>query len=1049
MTHDQRTPVALFRLVAHFAFVLLLTATGAAQSITSDSYAAMRWRLVGPFRAGRVTAVAGIAGQPTIYYMGTPGGGVWKTNDGGQVWKPIFDEEHDSSVGALAVAASNPNIIYVGTGEQIRGKGMYRSADAGVTWTKIGLGDMRYIDAIVVDPHNPDIVLVAAGGDYPPNPMGGIFKTTDAGKTWRKVLSREEATGGIDLSFNPDNPAEVFAALCHRNPDSFDQPTSPKPDGWLYRSTDEGSSWELAQGKGWPSGSVGRIGVAVAPGTQGRRVYAIVSEGLLRSDDAGANWQRITTDPRIVGSSYFSRVFVDPKNADIVYLAQTSLYRSVDGGKTFDAFAGAPSGDDFHVLWINPDDSRQMIAGVDQGAIVSVNGGESWSSWYNQATGQLYNVSADNQFPYHLYAAQQDSGTVAVPSRGDYGEITYRDWFSPGGFEIGSIVADPANSNVAYAAGWYNTVIRFDKTTGQVVHVFVLGSKDRASMVMPMAFSPQDPRMLYLGTQSLLKTTDNGMTWQAISPDLSRGAAKETEKVQSFTASKHAISTLSPSPLQPGQIWVATDDGLVQLTQNGGKTWSNVSPTGVTPQSTFVMIEASHHDRGAAYAVVNGFHDSRPYAYRTHDYGRSWQKIVAGLPESSVVRVVREDPVRKGLLYAGTEDGVSVSFDDGDHWQPLQLNLPTTSVRDLVVHKDDLAAATFGRGLWILDDLTPLRQMDPGAKPDVHFFRPANAIRVRWDVNQDTPLPAETPAGQNPPDGAIFDYFLKAQPSSQITLAIYDQQKTLMRQFSSAPQPAPVGFPNVPDYWFAPPPTLTKNAGHNRFVWDLRYDAPQTLPYGYFGGRLDYVEYTLAEHAIPGQTPRIQPPGPLVVPGEYQIALTVDGKTYNQPLIVTLDPRAHAGQADLVHQLELEKAISSWMSLSYAAHNQVSQLQSMLTDRQKALSTDSTSSDALTAVKALDTDLEKLEGGTSAEPGLGLVNRDLARLLTMAGSGDAAPSNAITAAAQQQCEALRKDLTRWKEINDSTIPALNKLLRNHNVNALPQTSDFPIPQCTL
>lgn len=1032
-------------------FVLVLFCNGAAlcQSISPNMYDGMRWRLIGPFRAGRVTAVAGITGQAEVYYMGTPGGGVWKTAGDGRVWKPIFDREHVASVGALAVSASNPNVIYVGTGEQTRGNGVYRSVDAGATWTNVGLNELRYIDSVLVDPRDFNVVLVAGSGDYPPSPVGGVFKSTNGGKTWRKVLSREDATGAADLCFNPDNPAEVFAALWHRNPDSFEQLSSPQPDGWLYRSTDEGSTWELAQGNGWPSGSVGRIGVVVAPGTQGRRVYTIVSEGLFRSDDAGANWRRVTTDPRIVGSSYFSRVFVDPRNPDVLYVAQTSLYRSHDGGKTFEAYTGAPSGDDFHVLWIDPENSRRMILGVDQGATISADGGETWGSWYNQPTGQFYNVSTDDQFPYHLYASQQDSGTVAVPSRSDYGEISYRDWFSPGGFEIGYIVADPLNANIAYAAGWYNTVVRFDRTTGHIVHVFVRSSKDRASMSMPMAFSPQDPHTLYLGTQSLLETTDSGVTWQVISPDLSRGRAKTTEKtVESISAPKNAISTLAPSPLQRGEIWVATDDGLVHLTQDGGASWRNISPPGMTPQSTFVMIEASHHDAGAAYAAVNGFHESLPYAYRTHDYGRTWQKVVKGLPGGTVVRVVRDDPVRRGLLYAGTETGVFVSFDDGDLWQPLQLNLPTSSVRDLVVHQDDLVAATFGRGLWILDDLAPLRQMDPTvANSDVHFFRPPTALRVRWDMNQDTPLPPETPVGQNPPDGAILDYYLRSPAAGDITLAIYDQQGKLVRQFTSATQAAPAGYANVPNYWFAPSAVLQKTPGLNRFVWNLRYPDPATVPYGYFGGHLDYIEYTLADHAIPGETPRNQPQGPLIVPGEYEVALTVNGKTYRQPLTVKLDPRVHVSQSDLVRQLELEKAINSWIAISYTAHNQVSDMRAALTDREKALSADSTANDALQAIKSLDGELVNLESGTSLEPGFGLVNRDLARLAVMVGSGDAAPSQTAKTAAQESCECLSKVLARWETANGHTVDALNSLLQKRNLLPLPRTTKVPGTEC--
>lgn len=1044
-----RSSLATVSLILPF-LLLLFTSTGVrSQSIDLRMFSGMRWRLVGPFRAGRVTAVSGVTGEPATYYMGTPGGGVWKTTDGGRVWRPIFDQEHVASVGALAVSRSNPNIIFVGTGEQTRGNGMYRSTDAGATWANVGLQEERYIGSVVIDSRNPDIVLVAASGDYAPSPVGGVFKTTNGGTTWQEVLSRPDATGAADLSADPDRSGEVFAALWDRNFDSSEEVTSLKPNGWLYKSTDEGSTWELVQGKGWPTGGVGRIGVAVAPHTRGQRVYALVSEGLLRSVDGGANWQRITTDPRIMGSSYFSRVFVDPRNADIVYVVQTSLYQSTDGGKTFEAFAGAPSGDDFHVLWINPDDSRHMILGVDQGAIISVDGGETWTSWYNQPTGQFYNVSVDHQFPYYLYAAQQDSGTVALPNRSDYGEITYRDWFSPGGFEIGYIVADPLHPNVIYAAGWYNSVVRFDRTTGQVVHVFVRSSKDRASMAMPMAFSPHDHHVLYLGTQSLLKTIDSGTTWQTISPDLTRGPPTDSDSSQSFEAPKHAISTVAPSPLVAGQIWVGTDDGFVQVTQDGGTTWHNVAPPGMPPQSSFVMLEASHHDAGAAYAAVIVMHDSRPYGFRTHDYGKTWQKISAGLPENSVVRVVREDPQRNGLLYAGTETGVFVSLDDGDHWAPLQFNLPTSSVRDLAVQEEDLVAATFGRGLWILDDLTPLRQLGQKEIEDVRFFQPRIVFRVRWDVNQDTPPPLETPAGQNPPDGAILDYFFNAAPMGEVTLGIYDEQGQLVRQFTSKPEVDALGYANVPNYWFSAPTVLPKQVGLNRFVWNLRYPNPQTLPYGYAGHRLDYVEYTLADHAIPGETPRHQPQGPLAVPGKYEVTLTVNGKAYRQPLTIRLDPRVNVSQSALVQQLHLVRAINSWMAISYAAHSEISKIRAALADRQKALGVNSSANDILQPIKAVDGELVDLQEGTSSKPGFGLVNRDLARLATMVQSGDAAPSQSAQAAAEETCRFLANDLERWKEATVHGLVSLNGLLQRHNLDLLPQTSKLPNAECVM
>jgi photosystem II stability/assembly factor-like uncharacterized protein len=1021
----------------------------ASQAIPSSAYSAMRWRLIGPHRAGRVTGVSGVSGQPSVYYISTPGGGVWKTEDGGRVWKPIFDDAHVASIGTLAVSQSNPRVIYVGTGEQSHGNGIYKSTDGGSSWTQIGLQDLRFIDAILIHPHNPDVILVAGSGDYPPSPVGGVFKTTDGGKTWQKVLSRPDATGAADLCFDPDNPDEVFAALWHRDPDSYAQPTSPEPDGWAYRSSDGGSSWKLVSENGWPSGSVGRIGVAVAAKSSGKRVYAIVKQGLFLSEDAGANWHQITKDPRIIGTSYFSRVFVDPINSDTVFIAQTSLYRSVDGGKTFEAYVGAPSGDDFHVLWINPSDNHHMILGIDQGAIISVDGGATWTSWFNQPTGQFYNVSADNYFPFHLYAAQQDSGTVAVPLRSDYGEISYRDWFSPGGFEIGYIVADPMNPDLVFAAGWFNTVVRFDKRTGQVLHVFVPEPQDRLSMIMPMAFSPHDPQALYLGTHRLMRTIDGGMKWEPVSPDLTRGPGpKDEKKTESFTAPKHAISTVSLSPVNAEQVWVGTDDGLIQLTQDGGKTWINISPSEITPRSTVVMLDASHHDPGTAYCAVIGFHDVHPYAYRTHDSGKTWQKIVNGLPDGSEIRVVREDPVRGGLLYAGTETGVYVSFNDGDFWQPVQLNLPTSSVRDLVIVQNDLAAATFGRGLWVLDDLSPLRQLTTTkVQNPVQLFRPSDAIRVRWDVNQDTPLPPETPVGQNPPDGAVFDYFLKNRPQGEITLSIYDNNHQLIRQFTSTSKEEPAGFPNVPSFWFSPSSRLPKEAGHNRFVWDLRYESPPTLPYGYFGEQLDYIEYTLADHAIPGETPRQQPEGPFIVPGEYEVVLTVDGQSFRQPLKVEMDPRVRVAQADLVRQLEMSRSVSRWTSVSYAAHNKISELRRALAERENALVSKQAAKDLQETLKSLDADLSAIEGGTAEVPGFGLLNRDLVRLETMIDSGDGAPSSSMQVAADESCRHLKQDLLRWSELQNRVSSQVNGVLERQLLPALAVSSSSPEITC--
>jgi photosystem II stability/assembly factor-like uncharacterized protein len=1029
--------------VASFLFVLSLASSATAQEVPSDILQAMQWRLIGPHRGGRVTSVSGVPSQPAVYYIGTPGGGLWKTEDGGQVWKPIFDQEPVASIGAVAVAPSDPRIVYVGTGEQTQGNGVYRSTDAGVTWKNIGLRDSHIITGVVVDPRNPDVVLVAAAGDHWSGPERGVYKTTDGGKNWHKTLYKDAETGVPEIEADPDNPSVLYASLWTRPDDPFstDEPEKKKTqDAAIYKSTDQGSTWNAVEGKGLPTEPMGRVGVAVASGTQGMRVYAIVTQGLFRSEDGGATWQRSTTDPRILGNGYFSRVFVDPKNADRVYVAQTSMYRSTDGGRSFEAWAGAPSGDDFHVLWINPTNPQNMILGVDQGAIITVDGGNTWSSWYNQATGQFYHVSTDQHFPYYVYAAQQDSGTAAVPSRSDYGEITYRDWAPTGGFEFSYIAPDPANANYVYAGGWYGTVLRYDKTTGQIVHLLVRNARYRTAQMAPIAFSPQDPHTLYAAAQYVLKSKDGGFNWQEVSPDLTQKPEAAKGKSDPRRA---VIYTIALSPVKAGVIWAGTGNGLIQVTKDG-KTWQNVTIPGLHERSSVTLVEASRHDAAAAYAVVNGFQELRPLIYRTRDYGQSWQLITTGLPESGNARVVREDPVGKGLLYAGTWNGVYFSLDDGDHWQSLQLNLPTATVTDLDVHGDDLVASTYGRSLWILDDITPLRQFDAKwPQSDAYLLRPRNVVRVRWDMSQDTPLPPETPAGDNPPDGATIHYFLKSVPAGDIKLSIYDAQNRLVREFTNMPPAFDKSPANAPEYWFAPPTALSKKAGLNRFTWDLRYPAMKTLRYSYYGNQLDYIEYTLSDHAIPGEFPRELQPGPFVVPGEYSLALSVNGKTYRQPLTVTIDPRVQASQSDLVQQFDVETSISDQMAASYDGDIQVRALRAAIADRQKSLGTDPTKKDAIDALKALDDQAADIDDGKPEDLGLGPLNRELARLAFMIESGDARPAALLEASVKQYCQDLAKRLTQWRDLNQQKILLVNTVLQKYNLAPLPVAANVP------
>ncbi|MFZ0465155.1 MAG: hypothetical protein WAL78_05575 [Candidatus Acidiferrales bacterium] len=1014
-----------------------------AQQVDPSLYSAMRWRLIGPYRAGRVTSVAGIPGDVSTYYFGTPGGGVWKTTDGGVVWKPIFDAEHVASIGAVTLAPSDSNVIYVGTGEQTQGNGVYKSTDAGATWTNIGLTETHYINSVLVDPRNPDIVLVGAMGDSTASENRGVYKTTDGGKTWKKVLYEDNMTGIADMTLDPNNPRVVYAALWHPRERVFFAPAggpTPGPDAWIYKSTDEGSTWKRLDADGMPSDKWGRTGIAVAPGNHGRRVYAIVDEGLYRSDDAGANWRQITKDPRVVGNSYFSRVFVDPKNADMVYLVQTCLYRSTDGGQTFEAYKGAPDGDDYHVLWIDPQNSSRMFLGVDQGAIISLDGGKSWTTWYNQPTGQLYHLSADDQFPYIIYASEQDSGSVAIPSRSDFGRIRDRDVFSPDGYEFGYIVEDPAHPYFVFSDGAPGTIVRLDRRTNQAMTVFVAGLKYHVSSNAPLVFSPEDPNTLYFGAQYVLETTDGGMNWSEASPDLAvRPEVKATGTTGRRPGPRNGvISALAPSPISSNVMWAGTTNGLIQMTRDGGGTWQNVSPPELGDRSLVSIVEASHFDAGSAYAAVDDANDLRPHLYRTHDYGKTWQETDGGFPELGIARVIREDTERKGLLYAGTETGVFVSFDDGDHWQSLQLNLPTSSVRDLIVHGDDLAIATYGRSLWVLDDVTPLRQAsEQVANSDAYFYRPETAIRTIWNDDQDTPLPPEVPAGQNPPDGAFLDYYLKSAPQSDITMAIYDSIGNLIRQYTSAEPKSTEHEPDaVPEYWFAPPTVLPDHAGMNRFVWNLRYPHPEALSYGVFGGLQKYVEFYGTQDAVPGVTPRDQPLGPQVVPGDYVIALTVNGQTYRQTLHIVKDPRVPASQYDYVALFNLIRQMTNGMSASYDAFGHADAMHTALADRLKSLKSNAQAKDALDAATAFEKKLDAAQNGGNMSPGFGSINSILTQEVYAANMGDGAPPETVKDTTARVCEYLAKNFDAWRKLDTEDLPSLNTLLQKYNLAPL-------------
>jgi photosystem II stability/assembly factor-like uncharacterized protein len=1029
-----------------------------ADSVNPATLAALKWRLIGPFRAGRVSAGAVDPSDPNTYYFGSPGGGVWKTTNAGQTWNPLFDHTGVASVGALAVARSNPKVLYAGTGEETRGAGVFRSSDGGATWTNVGLPDTHFIGSIIVSPINPDEVLVAAIGDRTPGPDRGVFRTTNGGRTWTKVLFLDNDGGCPSIASAADEPRVVYATLypaagsrgaglvppitaasVGAAPDANRPP--PRPAA-VFKSIDGGATWKRLRAHGLEAPPIGRQALAVAAGSKGRVVFAGLRDGLFRSDDGGDSWTRATEDPRIkpVG------VIADPGNARVLYVTQTALYRSTDGGHTFDAFAGAPSGDDYQLLWIDPHNSKRLLAGVDQGAVVSVDGGSSWSSWYNQPTGQFYHVATDDRFPYHVFAAQQDSGSVAIPNRSDFGEISYRDWFLPGGFEFGYLDPDPLDADIVFAGGWYRTVVRFDRKTGQIAHVFVPGTKYRSVNNAPMAFSPHDPRALYYGTQFMMKTTDGGASWREISPDLTQTANQSASTPQRAPAS---ITSFSMSPVRDGVIWAGTNNGIVQKTDNDGTTWRNVSPSDLPPRGTFEIIDAGRHDPQSAFAAYIVPNDLHPYIYRTRDGGSTWQKVVDGLPDTAFVRVVREDPVVAGLLYCGTESGVYVSIDAGDHWQSLQLNLPASSMRDMVVHGDDLVLATYGRGLWILDNLTPIRQLGVGAAAaDLKLLKPAVAVLSRWDVNEDTPLPVETPTAPNPIEGAVIDYYLPTAVESELKMTIRDERGEIVRTYTSVAPPAPTMLANVPSYWFAPPDILSTHPGVNRFAWDFRYPAPKILPFGYFGAMLPYVEYTLADHAIPGRTPREQPGGAFALPGRYTIEMSGAGHRDTQTLVVTADPRVKASLADRTAQLDLATRLSAGLAASFDGYTSLATLRDELAAHLKAFGAAPDRAQAASAVQAFAKKVEAVQSGTTEAPGLGPVNREMARLFSMVESADARPAEPLQTASAAWCASLTSALDAWRQLSGTELAAANAALAQAQRPAIAIPRPPAMPACS-
>ncbi len=1048
-----------------------------AQPYDPAMYQELRWRMIGPFRGGRTVAISGVPGQPNVFYMAPNNGGVWKTTDFGRSWNPIFDgqpnDDHRSgSIGALAVAPSNPNTIYVGSGEGLRrpdlsvGNGIYKSTDAGRTWQHLGqrdgaLRDAQQIGSILVDPKDANRVFVAAlGHPYGPNAERGVYRSVDGGETWQKVLYKDDNTGAIDLVFDPRNSQVIFADMwASRRPPWTTGGSYDGPGSGLYKSTDGGDHWrQITKGLPTEADKFGRIGLAVSQ-SEPDRMYALVdarnSGGVYRSDDAGESWQLVNTEDRVwERGDDFACVRVDPRNKDVIYVANTSTYRSDDAGKNFTAIKGAPGGDDYHTIWINPDNPNIIAIALDQGATISVNGGQTWSSWYNQPTAQFYHVITDNQFPYWVYGGQQESGSVGTASRSDFGEITFRDWTTVGAEEYGYIAPDPLHPNLIYGG----KVTVFDRNTGQtrdVSPVVLRTGQYRFNRTAPLIFSAADPHVLYLGSNVLFATRDGGDTWQIVSPDLTREDPGSPETLGPFIEAdpqegKHrgVIYSVAPSPKDANLIWAGTDDGLIHVTHDGGKNWQNVTPPDLTPWSKLAQIDASHFDTPTAYAAVNRFRldDLHPYIYRTHDGGKSWQKIVSGLPDNEPVNTVREDPERKGLLFAGTERTVYVSWDDGGHWQSLQLNLPPTSIRDLVVHNDDIVVGTHGRSFWILDNITPLRQLsEQSTKGAFYFFKPQLTYRVRRNNTTDTPLPPEEPAGQNPPDGAMIDYWLKDAAPAPVMIEITDESGNLVRRFFSIDKPEPVNEKdfNVPMYWVRPPQTLSAAAGMHRFIWDLTYPAPEVLT----------RDYPIS--AIYRDTP-LYPLGATVLPGKYTVSFSNSGGkiVVKQPLEIRMDPRVKTTAEDLHRQFELDRKIADALHKDYEALQQVRGLRAQL----KVLAEHGPSKNAkLAAIAKTAAELEAKAAPIEGEEGdyatrylstpegrsLARLNGGLNALVSALDSADAAPTTQQSAMFGELTKALEEQLSAWALLKSKDISELNEKLKKAGLPLLDLQKPVP------
>ena len=1099
----QRFSYVLF-LVLFVSCFLSVQLTGNAQQTGTptsspaaepDPLKAIQWRLIGPFRGGRSTAVTGVASQPMVYYFGGTGGGVWKTTDGGINWEPITDGSvfGTGSVGAIGLSDSDPNTIYVGMGESaIRGNvshgdGVYKSTDAGKTWKRVGLEDTRQISRIRVNPKNPDIVYVAAQGHvWSPNADRGVFRSKDGGKTWQKILYRSDKAGASDLIIDPTNANILYAGFweVYRKPWTLESGGS---GSGVFKSTDGGDTWvEITRNPGLPKSTIGIVGVTVSPANPDRLWAIIEAEdgGVFRSDDAGKTWTK-TNDQRNLRQRawYYSRIYADPKNADTVYVLNTGFYKSNDGGKTFTGI-GVPHGDN-HDLWIAPDDPSRMIESNDGGANVSFNGGKSWTE-QDQATAQFYRVTLDNDFPYHIYGAQQDNSTIRIASRNTDSGIRETDWYDVGGGESGWIAPSPKDSEIVFAGSYGGLITRLDHRTGQLRDVSPypnnpMGAgadvlKYRFQWNFPILFSPHDANTLYTGGNVLFRSTNEGQTWEVISPDLTRDdkskqgssggpITKDNTSVEYYAT----IFTVMESPLQKGVIWTGSDDGVVQLTRDGGKTWTNVTPKkDLMPEWIQInSIEASPHDPATAYvaATMYKWDDNRPYLYKTTDFGKTWKRITNGIPATAFTRVIREDPNKRGLLYAGTETGLYVSFDDGGNWQSMQFGFPVVPITDLAIHKreQDLVAATQGRSFYIFDDLPFVHQlMDAGgmaAIKQTKLFQPENPYRMDGGT---PPLPATATVGRNPANGAVVYYSLKSKPTSDVVLEFLDASGKSIQKFTGKPakataaaQPSPAPSPSAtvqppgqptpspaaqatpaseepqaggeePGGFGAPrQPPVTTDVGVNRFVWDLRY--PESVR---FPGMILWAG---------------EMRGPRVSPGMYQVRLTVDGQTTSQSFEVKADPRLSTSAADYAKQLELGLKIRDKVTETHNAIIQIRDVRKQVDDLLKRVAGQpgfKVINDAATPLKknltAVEESLYQTKNRSSQDP-LNFpirLNNKLAALAGVVQSADAAPTDQSYAVYDELVVQIDAQLAKLAQVMKTEVPAFNQLVRDQNVPAV-------------